>query len=178
MQKEFEETDRPWVDVNVDIAGPLVFFAKDTIGQNIHLALSNTGHSPALNVSSDVKLFNFDLRDIKNGGDFLPEMHRICSGVLKHSAEPDVGSALFPGDKSIELRTVYMVIQSDRIISPQLVGCVSYKFPFGNEPHWTGFIGLIAAITKDPQVFVAPIPGRDASLARNLRIIRYKVFGD
>lgn len=152
---DFNATHRPWVSVAVAIGPKGLYF--DSSGANLHLTFrcKNTGKTPAVNVWVETQTF-LESQDRRP----LEEQRRACDHVRTRRDHPSApGTTIFPGDTA-HFNYVYSFIGRDDLeqeasqhygfISPVIVGCVDYRFTFG-EPahHQTGFIYYLHKIAPN-----------------------------
>ncbi len=151
-EKTLVAIQRPWVSVKASIASDLKFTPEG--GRvSILFRLKNIGQTPATGTWIDARIFPSGPKR-----DAFTEKKKLCS--RRESASPKgkaMGHILFPGDevvlieslpissKEIEQFRVDMAeyhkdpsLKTFPVISPALVGCVSYGFAFDNSFHSTG----------------------------------------
>jgi hypothetical protein len=166
-------TQRPWIQVKLTAAGPLVFgAAPEDQEARIELAFlaRNVGNSPAIRVSLDVKL------TISNTIDLRTEQKVYSDGIRKSreqaASQPNVIQpeiTLFPGEQFPLQAVAYMNAEPlakfrewagkhpGAIILPAIVGSVFYEFTFAKGHHQTGIIYAIHKRTPYPDGH--PLPG-------------------
>jgi hypothetical protein len=150
--RQLELAERPWVDANVAIDGPLSW---DINGGNMALkvAMRNTGHSPALSVG----IWPSVLIGTKgaNAVNYRPE---ACSTAEKMS---NLGVALFPNTNFEQPESVTInkdTIENEKaskefpgsnfgeaILSPTIVICIAYRpaFKSGTTYHTAYIFDLL-----------------------------------
>ena len=178
-EKTLSATQRPWITVDVDIGGPLVY---DVNGPNFtfKFILENIGNSPARNVWPDFKIV------LLNGGQIIThfDVREIQIEMIKDRKNIEqayVGHTIFPKERVTQQMT-YTITNFTRnqhgVISPMLVGAVYYYSDFGSKPHQTG---LMRGISRGDAPIEESTTGRfQPSIcidegdiqARDLRIIR------
>jgi len=80
--------DRPWVEVVIELAGPLIF-TEEECSIDIKYALKNVGRSPALKAGIFLEFVPTDL---------IVDRHMRLTDVAAMTIEPvSFGSTLFPG---------------------------------------------------------------------------------
>jgi hypothetical protein len=166
-------TQRPWIQVKLIAAGPLVFGAtpEDQEGRiNLAFLARNVGNSPAVRISLHAKL------TISNTIDLRTEQ-RVYSDSIRESRErvasqpnaiqPEI--TLFPGDQFPLQVVAYMNAEPlakfrewagthpGAIILPAIVGSVFYELTFAKGHHQTGIIYAIHKRTPYPDGH--PLPG-------------------
>jgi len=143
---------RPWVAVTVAMAGPMTW-NENGVNFPFLVICENTGRTPALNVSIDLRVH----------GDFstkAPERQRSLADHVR-SRPPYMGFTIFPGKTlSQEISGAIGLAELEWIkadwkntfgdeydgIIPVLVGCVTYGCAFDNERRQTGFIRSIRRV--------------------------------
>lgn len=151
----FIADNRPWVSVDIQVAGPLTW-GKDGGNLPLKFTLRNTGRTPAL----DVDVYT-DIRPWAGPHpDPMSEQHRLSKQLRKrHSKTTDWnngGWTIFPGDSLSQVITVGFnrnVIEGvygwyrknfgehTQAGAPMfIVGSVDYKLVLGGNYHQTGFI--------------------------------------
>ncbi|MGO9953005.1 MAG: hypothetical protein ACLPN1_12465 [Dissulfurispiraceae bacterium] len=172
----FIADNRPWVSVDIQIAGPLTW-GKDGGGTlPLKFMLRNTGRTPALDV--DV---NTDIRPWAGPYlDPMSEQHRLSEQVRKqHSKTTDSnrgGWTIFPGDSLSQVigvgfnRNVIEGVhgwyrknfgEHTKVGPPMfIVGYVDYRLVLGGHYHQTGFIlGLEHIQHNKPGLAIYPENG-------------------
>ena len=137
---DFSATHRPWVSVSVAIGPRGLYF--DVNGANLHLLFvcKNTGATPAVGVWVEVQPF---LQ--RQGRVALEEQRRACDGLRARPYHPRAPeTTIFPGDLA-RFDFVYSfkgredlereAAERHGFVSPVVVGCVDYMFPFGERAH-------------------------------------------
>ena len=144
----FEKTDqtlkaeqRPWVSLkSMDVVSDLIWM-PDGAHLDIHFALKNTGHSPAVRAVTNSKAF------VMFGREPNPQtaQTRLCDETRKNN----IGDAIFPGDFVIQPQTLFFD-RSDIDIAlktapvktfiPMILICVNYRFTGEGPTHQTSYI--------------------------------------
>lgn len=140
----FVSTERPWVTADIAVGGPLQYNVN---GLNITLLfmLKNIGHSPATNVSVDLRLVApaIGIDAIYNPTATLREM------VAQSKSRPLApwGHLLFPSEPlnqqistTIGKDELARITQKAEFIHLTAIGCITYGFVFDAGLHHTGFI--------------------------------------
>ena len=145
-EKSLVAANRPWVKVDIQIAGPIVYNVN---GANITLRyiLKNIGHSPAVNVGVNPRLIAPIFSSDKPGNfDPRAELHKDIE-ALKARPVLSFGYSLFPDEVIAQEVTVTMsneeVKRATEIIGaiyPTIIGTVDYRMGFDDKVHQTGFI--------------------------------------
>jgi hypothetical protein len=152
-EKTLSVTQRPWINVHVDIGGPLVY---DINGANFtfNFILENIGNSPARNVWPEFKIV------LLNSGGIITEfdVREIQIEMIEYRKKIEksyFGHTMLPKEKihqqityTIKAADLPGIIQQGAIISPSispmLVGATYYYSDFSPKPHQTGLIrGII-----------------------------------
>jgi hypothetical protein len=143
---------RPWVSVAPQIAGPLTY-TPDEARVVIAFVLKNTGNSPAINVQLDPEI-------ALANQDYIKRMLVICR---RDETSPEdstlnalMGHTIFPHDSftyvmNIGIRRTEIDAAlnelyhnnrktNDDWFAPEIVGCVSYRFPYQSGRHVTQFV--------------------------------------
>lgn len=148
--KQLELEERPWIDANITLNGPLTF---DVNGASIPLkiALRNSGHSPAMfTVISPLPLTGF------KGVDAANHVQEVCQNAARISTTmPQFGITLFPnttfdspesiglGKEAMDAATKEPVGSHfhDKIMSPSVIVCMAYQPSFKpNTVYHTAYI--------------------------------------
>jgi hypothetical protein len=142
---------RPWVKVALEIAGPLTFTPEEA-RVAIAFVLMNTGNSPAVNVEVHPEV----AQTIQPKQNFVAQMLEICRRVktIPDDINTLIGQTIFPGDtftqimflpkRRAEIEDAFSEFQNNpknEYFTPEIVGCVSYRFAYQNGRHVTQFIG-------------------------------------
>jgi hypothetical protein len=174
MQRQLEETDRPWIKVTdlefIQEGGlgatwsPPVQNYKYRLSIPYKVKMSNLGKSPALNIAvwSEVyfsKLYPGMWADVK------PEEERYCKEAERAvPQDKERGTAIFPGDPGVEGQLGSADV-SDENTSPKvgnigpsvsvfLIGCVNYTFQTSPNLHQTRFVFQIMHKDEPKYAFV------------------------
>ncbi len=156
LRKSLEYSERPWITVQANIAGPLTFTYQGEVFQRVSFRFKNIGRSPAIRVWSTAELAAL-------GGDaymhpFLVQ-RKVCDELVsgKHLPPGGIGGwTIFPeGTRDIEYG---IVINSADLphalvsggsgkgaLMPCAVGCVDYQFSFETSHHQTAFMYQIVS---------------------------------
>jgi len=173
---------RPWMrfDEQTAIVAPLVFeraFEKNgdrftlhtSAKTKIRIHLRNTGNSPAIKVVTRVE---FIADDIKN-----ESQQQICESI-KNEPQPghDEGFTSFPGIEPIQ-QEIPLSASYPPGVGPAIphfftiVGCVTYRFSFGDDaPHQTGIVFNLVSTKIGPRDHVVPNNNDDLTAIDNLFI--------
>jgi hypothetical protein len=136
--KEFELSERPWVDAGISLVGPLKF-DENGARVNLNIALRNTGHSPALNTWIESEMFI---------GFTGPRPSSYSQGVCERATH-EPGTALFPNAPFAETHGVGLTRQEiekeksnrehlafklgDKFLLPVIIVCISYHPVFDEK---------------------------------------------
>jgi hypothetical protein len=137
----FIASERPWIPINVNIAGPLSY---DTNGLTIHLRFhfKNIGKSPAKNVWAN---FRFVIPELGTNFNPVSIQNELIQDAKRHPST--LGHTVFPGEEI--MLTISTAANNDDLkkatekfaaIFPYLIGTISYNFVFEEEQHQTAFI--------------------------------------
>ena len=142
----FVATQRPWVKVSIDAAGPLVY---DESGANVafRFTLENIGNSPARNVWVEARLIAQGIGLADEPLSDARHLQRQLIAELKGRGPSPYGFVLFPKDVAaqdipfnIPQDELTRITQRVDFMHIQLVGAVDYNSGFGAESHQTGFV--------------------------------------
>lgn len=151
--KQLDLAERPWVKMDISIAGPLVV-SQDGLSISIRTVTQSTGNSPALSVAAQSKIFvGYAWPDLVT----QQKKDALCDD-LKKSATVNEGSlpALFPGTNSIpdtwhllspegEVEAASSKTPQGRVI-PLIVTCVVYRATFDAAFRSTAYISVISSV--------------------------------
>jgi len=140
---------RPWVALEPTIISP---FAYTDAGANltVRFSLTNTGHSPALNVQLDGRMVL-----VKSHAHLLDIQKTICDELKKRPVgDEGAGIVLFPGSRpslqdfqfsvaKAEIDQGVQELSGHHLIIPALIGCAEYFYPADKSQHETGFIYFV-----------------------------------
>jgi hypothetical protein len=138
---QLEAAERPWIKLTPTHVGP-IFLDPNGLNVVLDFILSNSGHSPAVNVTIEPEIY---MSNIKKP-DPIAERERICNQLL---ARKSLGETIFPGDSKRERYTfgttgqeVERAVHDYHGMLPALiVTCVGYAPTFmGNRRYATGVI--------------------------------------
>src|SRR2546430_7384648 len=126
--KQFDAAERPWVSLNVELAGPLEF-DKNYGSVKTRVILKNSGHSPATRIWIEPEFFPIPPANVAG------ERDRLCNQTRGHQkANPQMGETLVPGgDFRQEVRITKDRADADRAskanqgaLGPTVIFCVAY----------------------------------------------------
>ncbi len=159
-EKTLIATQRPWIEIiDMKLNGPTpIIFAAGGINLNMSYQLKNVGITPAVDIKffyevlikdSDQDMITSEkLRDICIEKSSKRQGFHVVAGIVGH---------LFPNETSREVPIIaYIPISHfekimerkiDTFKSIQIVGYVTYKFPFDETIHITGALYLL--VRKD-----------------------------
>jgi hypothetical protein len=141
-KRQLQMSERPWVyATDWSLIEPLSFTEKGgKIGLGI--TLKNVGHSPAIHVRFVSKVMGW-------GKDFLRQQAEYCDRWKTVPKGGLPGNTIFPGEQhpasyitgidNDELRIALQKSELPGKISPWLVACIDYEFPFDSEHHQTRY---------------------------------------
>lgn len=150
-QRQFEASQRPWINVTATANGP--FIVSDTSPHlEVQLQIVNYGPSPALDVRYYAEIFLRETPEqaIEREKEICPQ---VSTGFVKHTSGIQVkmsgGWVIFPHVSPTPDAIIYMSEQDaakwkqvgpGNSIVPTIVGCADYQFTFTSAHHQTGFI--------------------------------------
>lgn len=132
-------TDRPWVDLRIEIVGPLVFDPVEGCKLDVKLTLLNIGRSPAIGLGVFISL----LPSINQAVDSHDKMIKNLRFMF---SETSFGHTRFPGDpleKQIMLTVTRDKIETgiqeseSKLVEPYIVACAYYGLPTGGKFRYT-----------------------------------------
>ena len=157
--KQLEMAERPWMSANFVITSPLKFGGEG--GRvTVSLLLKNSGHSPAMQGTYELKF----IVPFLEHPDSFKEREEVCKRVEGGSALPHnrrFNATWFPGDQTpidISLPITRSDIQNSLVdiprslfpdtplnfpkptIWPVLIGCIAYRPTFANTTYSTGYV--------------------------------------
>jgi len=168
----YRATQRPWVDLDAKITGPMEYSGKGPITMLLELGLKNSGHSPALDVRVLYKtLLVYD-------GDTAHKTQRELCKSLRASFKRGIwGSVIFPNAEPVveyllmeisreEIGKYVATGGPDKFTRPLIIGCIGYVSSFDRSYHHTGFKFLVRPIPaqKNFELPKQPIPASDFEL--------------
>jgi len=139
--KQFETGERPWVDTDIAIDGPVTW---DVNGMNVTVKINatNSGHSPALSVFSSALLL-IGTKGTINASNYRSQ---VCGDAGTAASHANVGVALFPGrtierqyglsvsNEGVEQGKAQKEFPGSKfgnvILGPTLVVCTAYRPTF------------------------------------------------
>jgi len=182
---------RPWVDVDISIAGDWDYGAQGaTI--NVRYKTKNYGTTPAVGVYISP---NIILWTGGGGIDVIAEQNKICEmGQRNPPINAIGGEVLFPGQESTENSGFHLskegiekslvafanVSKNFTFIFPHIIGCVSYRSTFDGTVHKTPFIAQITRRGSIDSLDNSPdLRGIDTKLSKipaNMLSLRRMIF--
>lgn len=147
---------RPWVSCEVKIISDLTYRANGDACITIRFILRNNGHSPAMGVRLN---HWFHLMSPVHTHSILAQQ-RIAD-LLRDLpvSNPEYGLLLFPSEthisdielpiSRIEIEKSIEDIKPKKSFFPELIGLVSYTYPFASHRPQTGFIFYLRKIVPD-----------------------------
>jgi hypothetical protein len=182
----FVATQRPWVKVSIDVAGPLVY---DETGANVafRFTLENIGNSPARNVWVEARLIAQGIGVTDEPLSDARHIQRQLIAELKGRGPSPYGFVLFP--KDVAAQDIPFTIPQDELtritqrvdfMHIQLVGAVDYCSGFSAEPHQTGFVVEVGRRNGAADGAMPPAPiyiNEQDVAAEDLRLFRSMIHG-
>lgn len=159
---------RPWMNAEIHISGPLTFDKTGAIYLPVVYALENTGHSPAINVWSQVELYLPHNPQI----DTQIERERACGQAAEGSKMN--GQTVFPGGAhpvgEVDTALNNEAVQKGQIfkdfINPTIIVCIAYQSTLEkNIWHYTGLTFDIHEMSPTGGMVAIQI-GKDVPLDR------------
>jgi hypothetical protein len=152
--------DRPWVAVDIELAGPLIF-TEEKCSIDIKYAIKNVGRSPAIKAGIFIEF-------VPAGS--IVDRHIRLTAVADMTAEQvSFGSTLFPNGThemtstfSINRSTIEDEIQKDERheFRPSIVACAYYGLPTGGRFRRTSVNYEITQAGDDPEKAIDTAPGQ------------------
>jgi hypothetical protein len=189
LQNQFEQSQRPWIALKVEIgAGGFTFNANGDGNFNGQIVMKNIGHSPAIGIENI-----FEVVPVKDQGIFTEPIKRqkeICDSVReanKPLSKTFGVRVLFPDEQSEPLEFSTSIpkglIDKAAFIAPVqppyrdfmavLVGCIDYRVTFSDKHHQTGYIYTIYRRETDhPNIPFALKVGQDLTADR-VNLVEY-----
>ena len=152
---QLELSERPWVDAQVSIDGPLTYNVN---GANLHVLINmrNTGHSPALNTEISPKLLT-----TFGGQEPMKIREQLCADASRVSNTMPLGTTLFPdvqfpyhltvtlSEKEIkDAQELWKGKLGNNAIGLNLVFCIAYRPTFAKATYQTGYILDVINVDK------------------------------
>jgi hypothetical protein len=146
-------SSRPWVDLRVEISGPLKFDPVDGCSIKIKVTLLNIGRSPAIGLGYFIAL----LPSIPQA---IEKHHSLIESARFMIKETSFGQTRFPGhplEREIEIGAMPSQIEAatkeseSGLVEPYIVACAYYGLPTGGRFRYTSInkaIWLVAADVK------------------------------
>jgi hypothetical protein len=159
---------RPWMNAEIHISGPLTFDKTGAMYLPVVYALENTGHSPAINVWSQVELYLPHNPQV----DTQKERERVCGQAAEGSKMN--GQTVFPGGAhpvgEVDTALNNEAVQKGQIfkdfINPAIIVCIAYQTTLEkNIWHYTGLTFDIHEMSPTGGMVAIQI-GKDVPLDR------------
>jgi hypothetical protein len=182
----FVATQRPWVKVSIDVAGPLVY---DETGANFtfRFTLENIGNSPARNVWVEARLIAQGIGVADEPLSDARHIQKQLVAELKGRGPSPYGFVLFPKDVAaqdipfnIPQDELTRITQRVDFMHIQLLGAVDYCSGFSAESHQTGFIVEVGGHNGVDNAATSPAPiyiNEQDVAAEDLRLHRSMTHG-
>jgi hypothetical protein len=145
-EKSLVMANRPWIKVDIQVAGPITY---NDNGANFTLKyiLKNIGRSPAVNVEVHPRII-FPIVSVDQFGEFNARRELLKDiSARKAIRSTAFGYSLFPDDTMVQDITVSMskedIHRATKLVGaiyPRIVGTVTYRMGFDNDPHQTAFL--------------------------------------
>ena len=146
-------TNRPWLDLDAHLAGPLTLNEQGEARIVVEVKTENIGHSPAVSVSDAQSMIQVILLTPNP----WHELRKVCDQATTQSTNPHnrgVTETIFPGkpyQQSINLglskqelarsiNDTFPTAGRDPSIHPAIIWCVAYQAAFSDVPHRTGYV--------------------------------------
>ncbi len=143
MQKQFETTYRPWIKVDLEPSGPIVFTGTQ-FETTFDVVMKNVGRS----VATQVKV-RYDVLINPNHFTLTEQHKRFCAAPNEGYPMTNVSDSIFPGDI---LRNGYAhhnmavpqsVLRDHHEVWPVIMGCVDYRFANSPSHYQSRFMYMI-----------------------------------
>jgi hypothetical protein len=166
MRKQFEVTDRPWIQAEPKVESPITFHDNGDLSMSVTFILNNVGHS----IATDVTVYGGALVPKPEGVEHfrqpLERQAELCGKVDPYA----MTITLFPNESkqfNVAFRVSHQEIEANLAPPPPgmpdllpakrthlvLVGCVDYQFSSLPKHHQTGFIyNVVGTNSKNPNV--------------------------
>jgi hypothetical protein len=172
-----ELAERPWVDANVSIDGPLTYDVNGARFQ-ILITLRNTGRSPAFNTSIHPKMIvTFGPEEA------MKVREQLCGDAESSVNTMSFGTTLFPDVQFPNHMAVYLAKKDyedakrvwkgqlgENIVGPTLVFCIAYRPTFSPAVYKTSYIFDVLRIDKTTNLPQIQFPYGEPIDAEHLRI--------
>lgn len=142
--------DRPWLGVDLDIVGPLVFTAHDC-SIKLTMTITNHGRSPAIRANPHIEFFVSTQKAV--------EWRNKMEGMARHMIANMFGETLFPTVPRAKKWT-FTVSRDDILdgiaeddehrVRPIVAYCVYYGLPTGGHARYTSGIREIFRSGHEP----------------------------
>ena len=155
MRNQLELSERPWVDFDIVVNGPLVFSSTDAT-MRVRITLKNVGNSPA------TELWFSEETLAAPPSNPMAERERFCRELkgqeatnksftdtlfVKRDSQNDVGLQMNKSDVDAAVKKI-------GVIMPTVIACVVYRTPSTRALHETAKILDIVAILSTGRVGV------------------------
>lgn len=140
---QLELSERPWVDADIKVSGPL-YFNVNGANLNVLITLRNTGHSPAVNTT-----INPGFMLLYGGPDPRTYRNQLCAQARNNVTALDYGTTLFPNATFPQPETITIPQktvgessskQKGKMIWPVVVVCTAYGSMFNKSIYTTAYI--------------------------------------
>lgn len=162
--RQLELTERPWIDAQIRLDGPLTFNVN---GANVPIIfeLMNSGHTPALTIANEVRMVA--------GFGFAPDPSAYRDAECIEATEsvlqrPHFGFSLFPTRPHVDREVILLgnsqiadaernsPLHKGKIMMPAIVACIGYRSTFNNTTvYHTSYI--IDLLKLDPVHGTTPV---------------------
>jgi hypothetical protein len=170
-------SNRPWLDVRLAIAGPMIF---NKAGMHIPVTVDtvNSGHAPAVQVVSEQEFLNGTTNPVA-------DIKRNCQQADGQSAfaaasNRELSEVIFPSSSQRQQWTLLM--NRERLESkigpsaPVIVWCVSYRADFSNIYHHIGYVWYVGRKNAAAPSGVSGIEWRKGNVPANELILSQNPF--
>jgi hypothetical protein len=202
-EKSLALTDRPWLKISLEIAGPLQFIKfgeKTLIRTSVQIEIKNIGHSVATDIRHDCQIYIPPVMKSGYRFDEVSFQKDLFNKLTTQRMHPlDEGECIFPDDETVFTKNLdYFIKENDFIniegfeeiegrkfppgyLYPILViCCVDYQFDTSPNHHQAGVIDRIVQTTPFPEEASGPtinnaraIKVGDEIPVNELKITRY-----
>jgi hypothetical protein len=156
-------SQRPWISVEIKIAGPLSYSRTDGARIPLEITIQNTGNEPALDVLPVVEMYGERIGRMKDMKDIIALLMTGCEEISSFPIKDTfgLGEVLMPKQTRIFPWTASMTADEVKIgmpfgevsfLPPIISGCISYSYNKGEGGrHRTTF--SYSPRRKDSRVF-------------------------
>jgi hypothetical protein len=176
-------TNRPWLDLEAHLAGPLTLNEEGEARIPVEVDTENVGHSPAVGVSDAQSTIQVILLTPSP----WHELRKVCDQATGQSMNPHnrgVTQTIFPGkpyqqlinlglskqEVNRSIRDLFPTAGRDPYIHPVIIWCAAYRADFSDTPHRIGYVWELKRRTPSGIGFIernTTVPLSDLILERS-----------